>query len=116
MRGGLILDLGNGLLVGSDLLLELFDLLGGLDDGGLELVDLGGDLDPILLGLGALSPDGGGLLLGVAEGSGLLGLGLFGLLLLGLEVARGFLPLLDVPVDVVELPQEEVGLDLGLLL
>ena len=116
VRGGLILDLGHGLLVGGHLLLELLDLLSALDDGGLELVDLGGQLDPMLLGLGGLPPDGGGLLLGVPEGGGLLGLGLVGLLLLGLEVVGGFLPLLDVPVDVVELPQEEVGLDLGLLL
>ena len=114
VRGGLILDLGHGLLVGGHLLLELLDLLGALDDGGLELVDLGGQLDPILLGLGGLPPDGGGLLLGVPEGGGLLGLGLVGLLLLGLEVVGGLLPLLDVAVDVVQLPKEEVGLDLGL--
>ena len=114
MRGGLVLDLGHGLLVGGHLLLELLDLLGTLDDGGLELVDLGGQLDPILLGLGGLPPDGGGLLLGVPERGGLLGLGLLGLLLLGLEVVGGLLPLLDVAVDVVQLPKEEVGLDLGL--
>ena len=114
VRGGLSLDFGQGLLVGGHLLLKLLDLLGTLDDGGLELVDLGGQLDPILLGLGGLPPDGGGLLLGVPEGGGLLGLGLVGLLLLGLEVVGGFLPLLDVAVDVVQLPKEEVGLDLGL--